>query len=102
MMSPEIVAEAAYANSLLPTSRTAAQDLRFQQMPSFKVFMDLMAHLNAQPALTTPISAGLNEALGQVEQELLHKGGEPVALLNEVQSELAAKLREALSYQDTP
>jgi spermidine/putrescine-binding protein len=29
MMSPEILAEAAYANSLLPASRTSAQDPRF-------------------------------------------------------------------------
>jgi multiple sugar transport system substrate-binding protein len=83
MMSPEIVAEAAYANSLLPTSRMAAQDPRFLQTPNLAVFVDLMAHPSAQPAVTTPISPELNEALGHVEEEVLHKGNDPVPLLNE-------------------
>jgi multiple sugar transport system substrate-binding protein len=52
MTSPEVVAEAAYANSFLPTSRTAAQDPRFQQNPDFKVFVDLLTHPNAGPAIT--------------------------------------------------
>ncbi len=102
MASPEILAEAAYANSLLPTSRTAAQDPRFQQIPNFEVFVDLLAHPNAKPAVTTPISSELNEALGQVEEELLHKGGDPVELLNEAQAEIAPRLQEALSYHGRP
>ena len=101
MMSPEILAEAAYANSLLPTSRTSAQDPRFEQIPNFKVFVDLMTHPNAKPALTTPISSALNEALGEVEVEL-HKGGDPAPLLDEVQAEFAPRLKEALSYHDGP
>jgi multiple sugar transport system substrate-binding protein len=102
MASPEILSEAAYANSLLPTSRTSAQDPRFQQIPNFRLFMDLMAHANAKPAVTTPISVELNEVLGQVEVELLNKGGDPVPLLNEVQAGIAPKLEEALSYQGRP
>jgi multiple sugar transport system substrate-binding protein len=102
MMSPEVMAEAAYANSVLPTSRTAAQDPRFQQMPHFGVFMDLMMHPNAEPADATPISPELNEALSQVEAELLYKGGDLVPQLNEAQAKLAAKLREALSDHDEP
>ncbi len=93
MMSPEIVAEAAHANSLLPTSRTAAQDPRFQQSPGFGVFMDLLAHPNAKHTVTTPISLELNEALGQVEADLLQGGGDAVPLLNEVQAEFAPKLK---------
>ena len=102
MSSPEILAEAAYANSLLPTSRMAAQDPRSQRNPNFEVFADLMAHPNAKPAVTTPISVELNEALGQVEEELLHTGGDPVELLNEVQAEIAPKLEEVLSYREGP
>jgi multiple sugar transport system substrate-binding protein len=102
MMSPETLAEAAYANSLLPTSRTAAQDPRFQQIPSLGAFVDLLAHPNAKPAVTTPISLELNEALGQGEEELLHRGGDPVQLLNGVQAEIAPKLEEALSYREGP
>jgi multiple sugar transport system substrate-binding protein len=102
MTSSEILAEAAYANSILPTSRTSAQDPRFGQIPNFKVFMDLMAHPNAKPAVTTPVSSELNEALGQVEVEVLHKGGDPAPLLNEVQAEFAPKLKEGLSYHDGP
>jgi ABC-type glycerol-3-phosphate transport system substrate-binding protein len=99
MMSPEIVAEAAYANSVLPTSRTAGQDPRFQEMPNFRVFVDLMAHPNAEPALVTPIRAQLNESLGEAEAELLRKGGDPVSLLNEVQVELSRQSEAVLSEQ---
>jgi multiple sugar transport system substrate-binding protein len=89
MMSPEIVAEATYAHASLPTSRTAAQGPRFQQIPNFKVFMELLAHPNAVHVTTTPIGLELNEAMGRVEAEVLHKdGGDPVLLLNEVQAEL--------------
>ena len=103
MTSPSILAEAAYTHALLPTSRTAARDPRFQQMPGLDLFLDLMAHANAQPAPTTPIGEDLNRALGEVEEALLHKGsGEPAALLGEVQAELAPRLREALGHPDGP
>lgn len=102
MASPEILAEAAYANALLPTSRTPAQDPRFRQMPNFQMFVDLMAHPNARAAVTTPITLDLNEALGRVEAELLHKGGDPALLLNEAQAEITARLEEGLAYHDRP
>jgi multiple sugar transport system substrate-binding protein len=102
MMSPEIVADSAYASATVPTSRLAAQDPGFQQIPHFRMFMDLLDHPNAKPAVTTPINAELNEALGQVELELLHKGGDPVPRLDEVQAELAPKLEKALSDPDGP
>ncbi len=102
MMSPEIVAEAALANSLLPTSRTAAQDPRFRQDPGIQVFLDLLANPNAQPAVTTLISAELNEALDEIEAEVLYKGGDPLSLLNQVQAALTAKLEEALAGGGSP
>jgi hypothetical protein len=64
--------------------------------------MDMLAHPNARPAVTTPISLEINEALGQVEEELLHQGGDPVPLLNEVQAELAARLQETLNDHGGP
>jgi multiple sugar transport system substrate-binding protein len=102
MTSSEILAEATYVNHLLPTSRTSAQDPRFQGIPNFGVFVDLMVHPNAKHTVTTPISLDLNEALGQVEEELLHQGGDPLPLLNELQAEFASKLKETLSYHDGP
>ena len=98
LTSPEILAEAAYANSFLPTSRMAVQDPRFWQNPDFNVFVELMAHPNAQPAVTTPISLELNDALAQIEAELLHNGGDPGPRLNEVQAGISPKLKEALSH----
>jgi hypothetical protein len=71
-------------------------------MPNFEVFVDLMAQPNAEPSVKTPINLKLNEALGQVEAELQYKGGDLVPLLNEVQSELALQLKEALGYHDGP
>jgi ABC-type glycerol-3-phosphate transport system substrate-binding protein len=98
MMSPEIVAEEAYTASNLPTSRLAAQDPRFQQTPGFGVFMDLLAHPGAGYIVSTPISPALNEALGQVEEASLHQGGDLLPLLDEVQADLAPRLKEALAY----
>ncbi len=95
MMSPQIVAEEAHVTSSLPTSRIAAHDPRFEQAPYFELFMDLLSHPNARPAVTTPISVELNEALGRVEEKLLRRGGDPVLLLDEAQAELAPKLEEA-------
>ena len=102
MMSPQILAEASYAHSLLPTGRAAMQDSRFQAFPDFKVFEDLLAHANAKPAVTTPISLDLNETMGQVEAEVLQKGVDPVPALDEAQARLAARLKEALAHQDSP
>jgi ABC-type glycerol-3-phosphate transport system substrate-binding protein len=94
MMSPEIVAEETYTTSSLPTSRQAALDPRFHDIPSFELFLDLLAHPNARPAVTTPINLEINEALGQVEVELLLNGGDTALLLNEVQAKFAPELKE--------
>jgi multiple sugar transport system substrate-binding protein len=57
MMSPQVVAEVAYDTSTLPTSRTAARDPRFHEIPYFQLFMDLMAHPNARPAVDPEFQA---------------------------------------------
>lgn len=97
MMSPEIVAEEMFANSNLPTSRTAAQDPRFAQIPNFDVFLGLMGNPNAKYIITTPVSMEVNDRLGQIEEQVLHTGADPVPLLNEAQAELAPMLEEAQS-----
>lgn len=103
MATPEVLADVAHANSNLPTSRTATQDPRFQQIPNLQVFITLLDHPNARHIVTTSISLELNQALGQVEEELLHKnGGDPVLLLNEVQFEFASKLKEVTAYHGRP
>ncbi|MFN2156307.1 MAG: extracellular solute-binding protein [Anaerolineae bacterium] len=102
MMSPEIVADAAYASAVLPTSRTAALDARFQQDPHLQVFMGLLDDRNARYVASTPISAELNEALRQVEEKLLHEGSDPVPLLDEIQSGLGPKLEGGLAYNQGP
>ena len=57
MMSPQVVAEVAYDTSTLPTSRTAARDPRFQDIPYFQLFMDLVAHPKARPAVDPEFQA---------------------------------------------
>jgi multiple sugar transport system substrate-binding protein len=95
MMSPEVVADVAHANASLPTSRTAARDSRFRQIPQFDVFLDLLADPNAASLTPSPISTELNEALGALEKELFHEsGGDPAALLNAVQTEFSIALKE--------
>jgi ABC-type glycerol-3-phosphate transport system substrate-binding protein len=95
MMSPKVVADVSRTDASLPTSRRAAQDLRFGQIPHFDVFLDLLADPNAASVTTSPISAELNEALRAIEGELLHEGsGDPAALLNAVQTEFYVALKE--------
>ena len=95
MMSPETVAEAALATNSLPTSRTASQDARFQEIPSFQVFLNLMADPNTSAIVSTPISLEVNTALKKAEKDILHQEvGEPISMLEEVLSELAPKLYE--------
>jgi multiple sugar transport system substrate-binding protein len=102
MMSPEIGAEAANAFSFLPTSRTVLHDARFRQDPHMQVFADLVADPNAEPAVMTPIRPDLNEALGQVDAEVLQGGSDLAPLLKEVEAELTAKLRETSSDYSRP
>lgn len=100
MMSPEIVAEIAYATTSLPTSKTAAQDPRFQQIPNFQVFLDLIASHNTGSIASTPINLELNTHLAKVEKEILHTGGgDPVRMLDELQAEYGPELHETLSSQ---
>lgn len=96
MMSPEIVADEMVANANLPTSKKAAQDSRFTENPKFKVFVDLMGSANAQWVITTPISLEFNDALGQIEEQVLHTAADPIPLLDDLQAEFAPKLAEAL------
>jgi len=96
MLSPEIIAEEMVTNANLPTSKKAALDPRFSESPKFKVFVDLMASPNAKAMITTPISLELNDALGTVEEQVLHTGADPEPLLNEVQQKFAPMLEEAL------
>jgi multiple sugar transport system substrate-binding protein len=96
IMSPEVLADEMIANYNLPTSTKAAADSRFRENAKFVIFMDLMAGKNAKPALTTPINTELGEALGQVEEQVLHAGKDPTPLLNDVQTKFEPKLSEAL------
>lgn len=43
MSSPEKLAEAAFVNSMLPSSYTAATDSKFQQIPYFEMFLELIS-----------------------------------------------------------
>lgn len=97
MMSPEVVVEEMCANANLPTSKKAAEDLCFTSNPKFKVFVDLMASPNAFAVITTPISLELNDALGTMEEEVLHAGADPEPKLEEIQQEFEIKLTDALN-----
>ena len=96
MMSPEIMADMAFARARLPVRRTAAMDPRFRQIPGLDVFLDLVAHPNAVHPVTTPLSAELNATLNRTEREVLHQDGDPALLLDELQFEFKHKLEQAL------
>lgn len=96
MMSPDIVSEEFCYNANLPTSKKAAEAECFQSNPKFKVFVDLMASPNASHIPTTPITLEINDALGQIEEQVLHTGADPKPLLDAMQTEFGPKLKEAL------
>lgn len=96
MMSPEVVAEEMCTNANLPTSKKAAADPCFTSNPKFKVFVDLMGSPNTTYIITTPISLEFNDAIGSVEEQVLHTGADAKKLLDELQAEFAPKLEEAL------
>ena len=102
MTSPEIAAQAALEHAGLPAGRAAARDPRFQQGPHWKVFMELLAHPNAGYAAALPIRPELSRALGEVEEQALHDGGDPLSLLEEVQAEFAPQWAQALDDRDAP
>ena len=90
MMSPEIVAEISLANALLPTSQTAAADPRFQQMPSYELFMSLLSGPNAYVNPASPFYFELNQAVQAAEKAILQAEGQtPDAVLDEVQAQFS-------------
>ena len=92
MMTPETVAELAYSTNLLPTSHTAAQDLRFKQIPNYQMFMDLVASPASSSIMSTRKSEDVNQALVQAERDLLHEtGGDPASLLSNIQTEFVSE-----------
>lgn len=97
MVSPAIVAEEFCFNANLPTSKKAAEDPCFSKLgPKFQVFLDLMNSKNAFAVITSPISLELNDALGTAEEEILHAGGDPKTLLDQIQAEFEPKFNEAM------
>jgi multiple sugar transport system substrate-binding protein len=88
MMSPEIVAEISLTNAMLPTSQIAAQDTRFQAIPYFDVFLDLLNNPNAQFIPASSVSVKLNAAMCKVEKTALYQENRtPGTLLDGIQRE---------------
>jgi maltose-binding protein MalE len=103
MMTPETVAELAYSTNLLPTSQTAAKDLRFEQISNYQMFMDLVASPNSSSIMSTRNSGEVNQALAQAERDLLHEtGGDPVSVLSNIQTKFVSELQSSLDSQETP
>ncbi len=97
MESPEIVAEEMFTNSNLPTSKKAAEDPRFNEIPNFDVFIKLMADPNAAFVITTPISLEVNDEMTLIEEQVLRQGADPKPLLDEAQAKFEPLLEEALA-----
>ena len=53
MISPENLAEAADVHFMLPVTRMATQDARFQKNPAFKLFIELMDSTNTRIIITS-------------------------------------------------
>lgn len=93
MMSPEILSEVAAATTSLPATRPAAKAPSLQQIPHYQVFLELLNSPQTTGLLSFPISAEVNDALAQVEKDLLHEEGRiPAEMLDKLQTEYAQML----------
>jgi multiple sugar transport system substrate-binding protein len=98
MESAQVLADEMYVNANLPTSKSAAADPRFAEIPNFNVFMNLMADPNAKYVITTPISLSLvNDELANVEEQVLRNNGDPKTLLDASQAKYLPIFQEAMS-----
>jgi len=76
MMSPEAVADISFANGMLPTNRTAAEDPRFQQIAYFDLFMNLMDSPDASFTPASIFSEDVNRVIREAEKEIFYQNGE--------------------------
>ena len=96
MMSPQVLADEMVANFNLPSTKSAAEDPRFHDNEKFGVFMNLMSDPNASTGIYTAVNSEVNTALGQIEEQVLHAGADPMPLLQEAQDALQPKLDATL------
>jgi multiple sugar transport system substrate-binding protein len=96
MMSPKTLADEMVANYNLPTTHAAAEDPRFHESAKFETFLNLMNDPNATTGIYTAVNSEVNNAIGQIEEQVLHAGADPVPLLEEAQAQLQPKLDAAL------
>ncbi len=92
MMSPQVLADEMVANFNLPTTKASAEDPRFHESDKFGVFLDLMNDPNASTGIYTALNSEVNTALGQIEEQVLHAGADPLPLLQDAQTQLQPKL----------
>ena len=103
MISPEIVADMAFATTSLPTNQTAAKDLRFQQIPHFDIFIDLLAAENTYAIRPTAIQEEFNAALAGIEKDFLYTEGQGfIPDLDNLQAEYGPILEELVSSRLSP
>jgi multiple sugar transport system substrate-binding protein len=96
MMSSQTLADEMVANFNLPTTKASAEDSRFHESPKFEVFLNLMNDPNATTGIYTAINSEVDTALGQIEEQVLHAGADPMPLLKDTQDQLQPKLDESL------
>lgn len=98
-MSPERLADAAYAHACLPASRAAAQDGRFRRIPNLDVFLDLISDPNVTNSSNMPDRPTFNGALAELEKTVLHQGGPTAPLVDEFQRSFARRSEETPGYE---
>lgn len=79
-----------------PILRDAASDPRFQRDPLFHFAIDLVNGPNGFGPPPVPIAPTYTREISRVEDAAMH-GGDPQALLNDLQRRMTADLTEALS-----
>jgi ABC-type glycerol-3-phosphate transport system substrate-binding protein len=102
MLSPPVAAQVALDRASLPATRIAAADPRVRRLPGAALWLDLLAHPNAGQVSAGPGGPEMSRALGKVEEQVLHEGGDPRALLRALQAELAPERVQAASDRGAP
>jgi ABC-type glycerol-3-phosphate transport system substrate-binding protein len=90
LMSPEILSDAALTFGFLPPSQPAAADSRFQEVPYFEEFMDILKNQNTSYVSSAIISHDLNIDLVKAEKDILYKGTDVEESLMDIQTKYSS------------
>ena len=97
LLSPETQVKEFSQNWNIPSSMTT-NDAAFEELgPDFKIFMDLATGPTAKIYYYGPLAGAIVQEMSTIEEQVVHNGADPAALLAESEAKLQAMLDAMLS-----